>query len=184
MADLDGLTGAELIITEKMDGENSTLHRGGSHARSPDSRDHPSRNWLKAFAAGISPHLAPDERIVGENLYARHAIAYDTLPSFFMGFALITGDVVQGWDDMIARFTTLGVTPVPVLYRGPFRAGLFEDIAARLEPTRQEGFVVRIAGPFAESEMPRRMGKYVRAGHVQPDAPHWSRAPLVPNKMG
>ena len=55
--------------TEKMDGEDTTIHAGGSHARSPDSRYHPSRDWLKAFAAGVSRQLSEGERIIGENLY-------------------------------------------------------------------------------------------------------------------
>ena len=83
------MTDIELIITEKMDGENTTIHRGGSHARSPDSRYHPSRDWLKAFSAGIQPQLADGERVIGENLYARHSVGYDDLPSFFLGFAWI-----------------------------------------------------------------------------------------------
>lgn len=83
----DGLMVADLVITEKMDGENTTLHATGCHARRPDSRYHPSRDWIKAFAAGVSPRLTPDERIVGENLYARHSVVYDALPSFFFGFA-------------------------------------------------------------------------------------------------
>lgn len=36
-----------VVITEKMDGENTTLYRDGLHARSLDSRHHPSRNWVK-----------------------------------------------------------------------------------------------------------------------------------------
>lgn len=75
MSSLQGLKVDDLVVTEKMDRENTTIHQGGSHARSPDSRYHPSRDWLKAFAAGISPQLAGDERIVGENLYARHSVA-------------------------------------------------------------------------------------------------------------
>lgn len=75
MASLDGLVVEDLVITEKMDGENTTIHRAGTYARSPDSRNHPSRDWLKAFAAGISPQLRDSERIVGENLYARHSVS-------------------------------------------------------------------------------------------------------------
>jgi len=46
MLALDGLMAGDLVVTEKMDGENTTIHRGGSHPRSPDSRYHPSRDWL------------------------------------------------------------------------------------------------------------------------------------------
>ena len=182
MASLEGLMVEDLVITEKMGGENTTVHAGGSHARSPDSRYHPSRDWLKAFAAGISPYLTAEERIVGENLYARHSIAYVALPSYFLGFAWIVGDEVQSWDATRARFEELGVQPVPALYRGPYRTGLFDDLAQTLDLTKQEGFVARIAASFAEVDMPRRVGKYVREGHVQSDV-HWTKAELVPNRL-
>lgn len=182
MSSLDGLMVEDLVVTEKMDGENTTIHAGGSHARSPDSRYHPSRDWLKAFAAGISPYLAVDERIVGENLYARHSVAYDALCSYFLGFAWIVGDEVQSWDLTQTRFEELGIQTVPTLYRGPYRAGLFDDLAQGLDLTRQEGFVARIADAFVEADMPRRVGKYVREGHVQSEI-HWTKAELIPNRL-
>lgn len=182
MTTLDGLMVGDLIVTEKMDGENTTIHPGGSHARSPDSRYHPSRDWLKAFAAGISPQLVDGERIVGENLYARHSVGYEELPSYFLGFAWIIDGEVLSWDATLARFEELGVVTVPTLYRGPYRDGLFEDIAASLDRTKQEGFVARVANAFPEAEMPVRMGKYVRADHVQ-DEEHWMKAELIPNRL-
>ncbi|WP_245309707.1 RNA ligase family protein [Rhizobium sp. R339] len=182
MTALDGLTVGDLLITEKMDGENTTIHRAGSYARSPDSRYHPSRDWLKAFAAGIQLQLEDGERIIGENLYARHSVGYDNLPSYFLGFAWIVGDEVQSWDLTLARFEELGIVPVSTLYRGPYKPGLFEGIAASLDRTRQEGFVVRIADAFPEAEMPIRMGKYVRANHVQSET-HWMHSELIPNRL-
>ncbi|WHO71101.1 RNA ligase family protein [Rhizobium sp. BT03] len=182
MATLDGLMIGDLIITEKMDGENTTIHRGGSHARSPDSRYHPSRDWLKAFSAGIQPQLADGERVIGENFYARHSVGYDDLPSFFLGFAWIVHDEIQSWDLTLARFEELGIVPVPTLYRGPYEAGLFEQTAASLNRTRQEGFVVRTADAFPEADMSVRMGKYVRANHVQSET-HWMQSELIPNRL-
>lgn len=170
----------DLVVTEKMDGENTTIHAGGSHARSPDSRYHPSRDWLKAFAAGVSPYLAEGERVIGENLYARHSIGYDALSSYFLGFAWIVGDEVQSWDRTQARFEELGIQPVPMLYRGPYRPALFNELAQALDLTKQEGFVARIAGSFVESDMSKRIGKYVRQGHVQSQT-HWMKAELIPN---
>jgi len=147
-----------------------------------DSRYHPSRDWLKAFAAGISPQLAEDERIIGENLFARHAIAYDALPSYFLGFAWIIGDQIQPWDQTRARFESLAIQPVPTLYRGPYRPGLFEDLALSLVQHRQEGFVARTAEGFPESALPERVGKYVRQGHVQTEL-HWMQAELIRNQL-
>jgi RNA ligase. len=182
MSSLDGLKVDDLIVTEKMDGENTTIHASGSHARSPDSGHHPSRDWLKAFAAIITPQLFDDERIVGENLYARHSVAYEALPSYFLGFSLIIGDEVQAWDQTLLRFAELGIKPVPTLYRGPFRKDLFEELARSLDFSCQEGFVVRISGAFPESDMPTRIGKYVREGHVQSKL-HWMKSELVPNGL-
>ena len=182
MPSVNGLMVDDLVVTEKMDGENTTIHRAGSYARSPDSRYHPSRDWLKAFAAGITPYLDEGERIVGENLYARHSVAYDALPSYFLGFAWIIGDEVQAWDLTLARFDELGIRPVPTLYRGPYRNGLFDDLANSLDLNRQEGFVARIANAFAETSMPESVGKYVREGHVQSEV-HWMKAALIPNRL-
>ena len=110
--DLSILLNNPVVVTEKMDGENTTIHSGGCHPRSPDARYHPSRDWVKGFAAGISPQLSSDERIVGECLYARHSIAYDALASWFLGFAWIKDGVFQSWADTLSRFAELGVTPI------------------------------------------------------------------------
>ncbi len=183
MASLDALTGgAELVVTEKMDGENTTIHAGGTHARSPDGGRHASRDWLKGFAAGISLQLAGHERIVGEYLFARHSIAYEGLSSYFLGFAWIVGDEIQSWDGASARFVELGILTPPLLYRGAWRPKLFENLAAGLDLNRQEGFVVRVAGAFQERAMPTHMGKWVRAGHVQSET-HWTQAEITRNGL-
>ncbi len=172
----------QVIFTEKMDGENTTIHQGGCHARSPDSGYHASRDWMKAFAAAISPQLGPGERVVGEYLFARHSVAYDDLPSYFLGFALIRDRVVQDWDSMIERFSQIGVEPVRVLYRGAFTDAATQSVLSDLDLSRQEGFVVRIASAFAEDDMGCAMAKYVRAGHVQSDQ-HWMHAQIVRNGL-
>lgn len=42
--------GKRVIVTEKMDGENTTVyHDGYIHARSIDGRNHNSRNWIKNY---------------------------------------------------------------------------------------------------------------------------------------
>ncbi|MEM9796534.1 MAG: RNA ligase family protein [Pseudomonadota bacterium] len=189
-ADVLGLTdlrafemAQRVIVTEKMDGENTTIHAGGCHARSLDSGAHPARDWMRGFAAGIAPQLGAEERIVGECLFARHSVAYDALPAWFLGFALIEDGVFADWDRAFARMAELGILPVPVLYDGPFDADLPARLAADLNPDRQEGFVLRVAHAFPEGEMGRHLAKYVRKGHVPPDAQHWSKGPIVRNGL-
>ncbi|MDE4190498.1 RNA ligase family protein [Phaeobacter gallaeciensis] len=183
MSDLSQLlASSEVIATEKMDGENTTIFSDGCHPRSPDARYHPSRDWMKAFAAGVSPQLAPDERVVGEYVYARHSIAYEALPTYFMGFAWILGDTIQSWEDTQARLSELGISSVPELFRGPFSTTLVDQLVAQMDFDRQEGFVIRTTGSFTEAEMATHLGKYVRADHVQSDI-HWMKAELVKNGL-
>lgn len=183
MTDTSGLeASAEVVITEKMDGENTTIFRGGCHPRSPDPRRHPSRDWMKAFASGISPMLSADERIVGEYLFARHAIGYTSLPSYFLGFAWIVDEEIQSWDDTLHRFDDLGITSVPLLYRGAFSHTAIRQILADMNFATQEGFVVRSAEAFGESDMPRLLAKYVRQDHVQSET-HWMQAEVIKNGL-
>ncbi|MBE7636447.1 hypothetical protein GUA87_06285 [Sneathiella sp. P13V-1] len=183
MNDLSDLSAApEVIATEKMDGENTTIFSKGCHPRSLDARYHPSRDWMKAFAAGISPMLSSDERIIGEYLFARHSIGYSSLPSYFMGFAWVLGDEVQSWDDTQARFQELGICSVPVLFRGKFSDRLVDGLVSKMDFSSQEGFVIRTVSSFAEKFMPTKLGKYVRPGHVQSET-HWMNAELVKNSL-
>ncbi|MFJ1898453.1 AAA family ATPase [Streptomyces sp. NPDC088115] len=75
--DLAGLTGSEVVVTEKMDGENTTLYADGLHARSLDSAHHPSRARVKALQGRVGPRVPAGWRICGENVFARHSIPYD-----------------------------------------------------------------------------------------------------------
>jgi hypothetical protein len=165
-----------------MDGENTTIHHGGCHARSPDSGYHASRDWVKAFAASISPNLAENERIVGEYLFARHSVAYDSLPSYFLGFAWIVDSTVQAWDATLERFNDLGIQNVTVLHRGPFSDATVNTVLANLDLSKQEGFVVRTTSEFPEATMGTCMAKYVRADHVQSET-HWMHAEIVRNGL-
>lgn len=173
---------AQVVFTEKMDGENTTIHATGCHARSPDSGYHPSRDWMKAFAAGISPALEPGERIVGEYLFARHSISYTGLPSYFLGFGWFIEDTLQAWDDTLTRFETLGITPVPTLHRGTFTDHSVQTVLGKMDFEHQEGFVVRSCDGFHESQMHVNLAKYVRAGHVQSEV-HWSKQAIVKNGL-
>ncbi|MFJ9567397.1 RNA ligase family protein [Streptomyces fuscichromogenes] len=182
VTDLSGLRGREVVVTEKLDGENTTLYADGLHARSPDSAPHPSRTWVKALQARIGHAVPAGWRVCGENMFARHSIAYDDLESYFYGFSVWDG---QGrcldWDRTVVFLRGLGV-PVPrVLWRGVFDERALR--ALRLDPARQEGYVVRVADGFAAQEFGERVAKWVRAGHVQTDT-HWMHAAVVENALG
>jgi len=182
--------GREVVITEKMDGENTTIYPDGyTHARSVDSAHHPSRAWVKALASQAGHDLPSNWRICGENLFAKHSVGYEKLPSYFLAFSIwvkdfdgLVGDSCLSWDETEEWCKLLGVDLVPVLYRGPWDAGVAKDLWPL--PSRfgseAEGYVVRLAGSFKLSEFARSVAKFVRKDHVQTDQ-HWMHAEIVPN---
>ncbi len=182
VGDPSGLRGVEVVVTEKLDGENTTLYRDGTHARSLDSAHHPSRAWVKALQGRIGAAIPPGWRVCGENVFARHSIPYEDLEGWFYGFSVWNDrDRCLGWDDTVRFLRRLGV-PVPrVLWRGVFDERALR--ALRLDLERQEGYVVRTVEGFAREEFGRRVAKWVRPGHVRTDT-HWMRAAVVANGLG
>ena len=84
LPDVDKFVGKEVVVTEKMDGENFTLYPNYAHARSVSGRDHPSRTWMKRKHGEIK-HLIPEGwRICGEYMFAEHSIAYSDLPDDYL----------------------------------------------------------------------------------------------------
>lgn len=182
VTDLSGLRGREVVVTEKLDGENTTLYADGVHARSLDSAHHPSRTWVKALQARIGHAIPEGWRVCGENMFARHSIAYDDLDSWFYGFSVWDGDGrCLDWDRTVAFLRGLGV-PVPrVLWRGVFDERALR--ALRLDLGRQEGYVVRVVDGFGAEEFGACVAKWVRTGHVRTDT-HWMHAAVVENGLG
>ncbi|MFD4117284.1 RNA ligase family protein [Streptomyces niveus] len=179
--DLDGLRGREVVVTEKMDGENTTLYRDGLHARSLDSGHHPSRAWVKGLQGRIGALIPDGTRVCGENLYARHSIAYEELESWFYGFSVWDGEWCLGWDETVRVLRRLGIPAPRVLWRGVFDERALRGL--KLDPARQEGYVVRTVEGFVREEFGRRLAKWVRPHHVQTDT-HWMHAAVVENGLG
>lgn len=180
---VSGLLSREVVVTEKVDGENTSLYRTGFHARSLDSRHHPSRDWLAQYHATFAHDIPENWRICGENLYARHSLSYTNLPSFFLGFSVWDDqNRCLSWDDTLEFFELLGITPVPVLMRGHLTEADLLALAKSLDLDRQEGFVVRPAAAFSYDDFNTHVGKYVRPGHVQTDK-HWAHQAIVPNQL-
>ncbi|MGW0202603.1 RNA ligase family protein, partial [Nonomuraea sp. NPDC003201] len=179
--DLSGLRGREVVVTEKLDGENTTLYANGMHARSLDSAHHPSRAWVKGLQGRIGGRIPAGWRVCGENMYARHSIAYQGLESWFYGFSVWDGDRCLDWDRTVAFLRGLGIPVPPVLWRGVFDERALRGL--RLNPERQEGYVVRAAEGFGRAEFAGRVAKWVRPRHVRTDT-HWMHATVVPNALG
>ena len=189
----DGLKGKVVVISEKNDGENTSIYSDHIHARSLDSQNHLSRNWVRAFAAQFQHAIPIDWRICGENMYAMHSIFYKSLPSYFLGFSV--------WDDKNYCleywktqdiFQKLGITPVRELWMGKFEDFLEEvdngkNVQSFLDKVKDgdqemEGFVLRVRESFHYDDFKTHMAKYVRKNHISTDA-HWMNKEIVKNGL-
>jgi hypothetical protein len=184
---VDSWSGRDVVVTEKMDGENTTLYSDYLHARSVDYSPHPSRSFVRNLHASICGDIPKDYRVCGENLWAQHSIAYDDLSAYFLVFSIWHRSQCLAWDETVEWATLLGLQTVPVLYRGTFHgAEMFTakrgGLNAELDENLQEGYVVRPAASFMLRDFPTVVGKYVRAQHVRTHG-HWMRSVVVKNKL-
>ena len=162
---------------------NSSLSRNYIHARSLDSQNHPSRNWLKALHGKIKHELPDNFIICGENCFAEHSIHYDNLPTYFFVFNIWEKGRRLQWDDMVEYCNMLELQTVPVLWRGIWNEEKIKELANTLNPKTQEGFVIQVTRSIVASEWKKCSTKYVRKGHVQTDDKLWMLKPVVPNGL-
>jgi RNA ligase len=162
----------EIVVTEKMDGENTSIYHDHIHARSMDSQPHPSQNWVRNFASTFQHKLDDGIRICGENVYATHAIKYEKLETYFYGISVWYGDRCFSWDGAVEVFNELGITPVPVIDRFYGSLDELEERQKTYDLEGKEGYVARIAGTFYKDEFDVAVAKYVRKNHVTADK-HW-----------
>lgn len=175
--------GKEIVITEKMDGENTTMYPDYIHARSIDSGSHPSRGWVKNLHGQIAHDIPNGWRVCGENLFAQHSLEYTDLPSFFMVFSIWDDrNVCLSWDDTIGYAVCLGLHTVPLLYRGPYSSSMVQQIAQSLDFSRTEGYVIRLADEFPYRAFRQSAAKFVRRSHVT-TTHNWMMQAVRPNQM-
>ncbi len=179
---VERFVGKRVILTEKMDGENTTLYNDGFHARSLDSAHHPSRNWIARIQGEVGYLIPENHRICGENVYARHSIEYTELENYFYMFSYWRNHVCYNWDDTVKESKHYGLPLVNVLFDGIYDDREIRNICESLDHSKVEGAVLRIADSFDYDEFDKCVMKYVRKGHVQTDD-HWMHSQIVPNRL-
>ncbi|MEX3983903.1 RNA ligase family protein [Paraburkholderia sp. EG287A] len=180
---LSHFEGEEVVLMLKRDGENTNLYTDGFHAKSVDSKHHPSRDWLAAWHATFAHDIPPGYRVCGENMYALHSIAYTDLESYFEGFSVWDHtNTALDWDETLEMFSLLDIVPVPVKWRGIFDIREVKRIIAGLDLEKEEGIVMRKAGRIRYEDFGMSYAKWVRPNHVQ-TSDHWMHEAVVPNKL-
>lgn len=176
LPDMSKYVGKRVVVTEKLDGENTSMYSDYIHARSIDSGSHPSRSWVKNLWSQISMDIPEGWRVVAENVYAVHSIRYNNLESFVYGLSVWNEvNVCLSWDETKEWLELLGLKHPRVLYDG-----IYDEVAIRKlydEKTmwdKSEGYVLRIADSFPYGAFKDSVCKYVRSHHVQTNK-HWMR---------
>lgn len=175
--------GQEIVVTEKMDGENTTLYSDYYHARSIDGQHHPSRDWVKGFWGTIRHNIPERWRVCGENMFAVHSIRYSDLETYFLGFSVWNDDnVCLSWDKTTEWMELIGVTSVPVLYRGIYDEKILKSLWNEAKQNSQEGYVIRLTGDICYKDFGKSFGKFVRPFHVTSDE-HWMHKAIERNGL-
>lgn len=182
LKDLSSFKDKEIVVSIKMDGENTSLYTDKTHARSIDSQNHPSRNWVKSFWSQFSGDIPIGWRICGENLFAKHSIKYKNLDSYFYGFSIWDHSTCLFWSETKEYFKLLGITPVPVIYEGIFNEKKLKEIASSLNLEENEGYVIRTRDSFDYKNFKFNVAKFVRKEHVLTHR-HWMRNRIEKNEL-
>lgn len=188
---VDFFRSKNIVVTQKMDGENTSLYRDKCHARSLDSKHHESRSIIKSLHAQIAHEIPEGWRICGENLYAKHSIYYSHLKSYFYVFSIWDeNNICLSWEDTKAYADMLGLSVVPEI--GSLKVIHVEELKTKLDKMWNnlistsaddvEGYVIRNVASFSYKDFRREVAKYVRKNHVQTDK-FWMTQPVVPNKL-
>jgi hypothetical protein len=191
MPDCSHFEGQTVVIMNKLDGENTTAYWDGHvHARSLDSGNHPSRNWVKQFLASRLHELPKGWRINGENMFAKHSIHYKGLEGYFYLFAMWNEkNQCLSWRETVEWGQLLDIPICPVWFHGFFSEGHTMEYGEQVDAGMKdqhgnevEGFVVRNTDSFDYSKFRDNVSKFVRRNHVQTNQ-HWIRTAIVKNEL-
>jgi len=182
-SDVSPLIGIDIVITEKLDGENCGMTDDGVYARShaafttsPWSRE--VRNLHKISVEG---QLGDSVYLFGENMEGIHSIEYTNLTSYFYLFGVRDNNIWVPWEKVEEYSYLLDIPTVPVLFKGIVNSEkelkeITEKLASQSSELGgiREGIVVRNADMFHNDDFAENVMKLVRADHVQTDE-HWTR---------
>lgn len=172
-----------IVITEKMDGENTNMYPDRYHARSIDSKDHESRHYVKSIWGRIKHEIPDGWRICGENLYAKHSIFYDKLPDYFMVFSIWDEtNTCLSWKDTVYFAGLLNLVTVPEIGVMKYDEDFLKKLALNFDSVNKEGYVIRNIESFHYDNFTDNVGKYVREKHITTDE-HWMFSKITPNKL-
>ncbi len=191
---MDRLIGVPIVLTEKMDGSNTSLEKDGCFSRTHSGPPtHASFDQLKALHASVK-YLIPDTiQLFGEWCYALHSIAYTELPGYFLLFNVrdlsMSSPIWFPWKEVEEVAEEFGIPTVPVLFKGTVSSEKeLKDLVESFmnQPSAcggiREGVVARVAKSFIDDDFSDCVMKCVRSNHVQ-TSEHWKDQEIIRNRL-
>lgn len=180
--DMDYFKGKRVIVTTKLDGENTSIYKDYFHARSLDGRSHPSRDWAKSYASCFQHDIPDDWRICAENLYAQHSIRYEDLETYLYGISIWNEkNICLDWDSTLEWFQLLNIYSVPVIYDDIYDEDKIKSLYSEDMWEHCEGYVIRLAEEFSYMNFKKSVAKFVRKNHVMTTKYNWQTQRIIPN---
>lgn len=171
-----------IVVTEKMDGENTTIYKDYYHARSLDSKHKEYHSWLINFMNTFQYLIPQDYHICGEYLYATHSIFYNNLKTYFEVFSIWDKNKCLSWKETKEFCKKYNLELVPELYIGIYDEKLIKKLANDVVSKGGEGIVIRLYDTFLYEDFQNSIAKFVRKNHVQTDK-HWSLQQISKNEL-
>jgi hypothetical protein len=181
--DVSSLIGVDIVITEKLDGENCGMTNDGVYARSHAAFTTSawSREVRQLHELKVKRQLEEGVFIFGENMEGIHSIEYTNLKSYFYIFGVRDNNIWIPWKSVEEYSYLLDIPIVPVLFKGKVESEKeLKELVEKLvsEPSElggeREGIVIRNAGMFHNDDFKDNVMKWVRKDHVQTTT-HWTR---------
>ena len=180
------LLAGEVVIEEKLDGANLGFSIGpdgnlraqnrGQYLQPPFAGQFAQLGkWMDAHQDRLFDVLTESLMVFGEWCAARHSLAYDQLPDWWLMFDVYDCEVQRFWSTSRRNelAAVLGVAVVPCLYRGcvtltQLTKGTFDEVS-RYRQGDAEGMIVR-----RENAMwLQQRAKLVRPNFTQAITKHW-----------
>ena len=180
--DVDTLLGTEIVITEKLDGENTGMTDDGVYARSHATFTTSawSREVRQLHKMKVENMLGEGVFLFGENMEGIHSIEYTNLESYFYIFGVRDNEIWIPWEQVEEYSYLLDIPTVPVLFKGVVNSAkelqqIVEDLVSKPSKLggKREGIVVRTAGMFHNDDFADNVMKWVRKDHVT-TTNHWT----------
>jgi len=196
-AESNALLAKPLVLEEKVDGANLGVsldpsgdlrfQNRGQYLIPPFSGQFARLEpWLEAHRDALFDALTPDLIIFGEWCAARHALAYNRLPDWWLVFDVYDRCAAKFWN--VARRNQLanahGLATVPTVAQGQFTlpklVAMVRERPSALRTGSLEGLVVRME----DGDWTAARAKLVHPAFVQSIDMHWRARMLEWNRLG